>query len=98
MPAAGCCAICSGCRFAMASPGVLPPALRTVPAAIDSMSSKAPRADYGIDAPGVIRNLLVIGGICLSLGLLGPSSVQLGSVNILGLRSLFLWPAGWLLA
>ena len=31
------------------------------------------KADYGIDAPGVIRNLFVIGGVLLLAALFGPS-------------------------
>jgi arsenite methyltransferase len=33
------------------------------------------KADYGIDAPGVIRNLFVIGGVLLLAALFGPSRV-----------------------
>ncbi len=33
------------------------------------------KADYGIDAPGVIRNLFVIGGVLLAAALFGPSRV-----------------------
>src|SRR5664279_6592432 len=33
------------------------------------------KADYGIDAPGVIRNLFVIGGVLLLATLFGPAGV-----------------------
>jgi arsenite methyltransferase len=61
------------------------------------MTAMPTKPDYGIDAPGVIRNLLVAGGICLVIGLLGPSSVHLGAV-IINVRSSFLWPAASLIA
>lgn len=36
---------------------------------IDAVARPAERADYGLDAPGVIRNLLVIGGLMIAIGL-----------------------------
>ncbi|MEP7132713.1 MAG: hypothetical protein ABI914_06080, partial [Acidobacteriota bacterium] len=33
----------------------------------NTQSDAGVRADYGIDAPGVVRNLFVIGGICLAI-------------------------------
>lgn len=50
---------------------------------------------YGIDAPGVIRNLLILGAVCLLLALFAPAALQLGPVVIIS-RS-FSWPAGFLL-
>ena len=38
------------------------------------------RPDYGIDAPGVLRNLFLFGAACLLLGLFGPAHVHLGKV------------------
>lgn len=48
------------------------------------------RPDYGIDAPGVIRNLLVIGAILILSGLLFPV-IQMGRVTLLWGRS-SIWP------
>jgi arsenite methyltransferase len=50
------------------------------------------RPNYGIDAPGVIRNLLIVGAICLLLGLFGPRALHIGSVSIL-IGSSLLWTA-----
>lgn len=47
------------------------------------------RPDYGIDAPGVLRNLFVIGLVLLVLGLLGPRSFTIASVTLV-LRPMFL--------
>jgi ubiquinone/menaquinone biosynthesis C-methylase UbiE len=58
--------------------------------------SSTERPNYGIDAPGVIRNLLVIGVICLALALFGPHEVRIGNGEILLDQSL-LWPAIFLL-
>lgn len=58
--------------------------------------SSTDRPDYGIDAPGVIRNLLVSGTICLLLALFGPRTLRIGNLVIL-IGSL-LWPAIFLLA
>ena len=50
------------------------------------------KTDYGIDAPGVIRNLFVIGGVLLLAALFGPSRVGptavLGATVSLGVRGL----------
>ena len=54
------------------------------------------KPDYGIDAPGVIRNFLLIGGACFLLALLGPHDFKIGSVEVHLGHSLF-WPAGFLL-
>jgi len=40
------------------------------------------KPDYGIDAPGVIRNLFVIGAVLIPLGLFVPS-VRIGPVKII---------------
>ena len=56
----------------------------------------ATRPDYGIDAPGVIRNLLLIGGACLLVAIFAPAHLQLGSVTF-DMRS-FSWPAGVFIA
>jgi SAM-dependent methyltransferase len=44
------------------------------------------RPDYGIDAPGVIRNLLVIGAALIVSGLVFPT-IHLGPVTVLWSRS-----------
>ena len=58
--------------------------------------SLSDRPNYGIDAPGVIRNLLVIGTICVLLALFGPHAFHIGNVAIL-LGDSLLWPAIFLL-
>jgi arsenite methyltransferase len=45
--------------------------------------------DYGIDAPNVLRNLLVIGVGCLLIGTFGPRHLHLGQVDFLP-RPMFL--------
>lgn len=47
------------------------------------------KPDYGIDAPKVLRNFFLFGGLCLLIGWLGPRSVHLGPVD-LTLRPMFL--------
>jgi len=61
-----------------------------------SVSSVA-KPDYGIDAPAVLRNLFLIGGACLVLGLVLPPVMHLGPIALLT-RPTFLWPAFFLLA
>jgi arsenite methyltransferase len=53
------------------------------------------KPDYGIDAPAVMRNLFLIGTLCLLVGLFAPSPIHLGPV-LLTSRTFF-WPAGFLL-
>ena len=48
--------------------------------------------DYGIDAPGVVRNLLVIGVALIVSGIVFPA-IHLGNITILWSRSAF-WPGG----
>lgn len=55
------------------------------------------KPNYGIDAPGVIRNLLVAGVICLLLALFDPRALHIGNVAIL-LGSSLIWLAIFLLA
>jgi arsenite methyltransferase len=50
------------------------------------------KPDYGIDAPGVVRNLLVIGATLIISGIVFPT-IHLGDVTILWSRSAF-WPGG----
>jgi len=61
------------------------------------MSATLPaRPDYGVDAPAVLRNLFLFGGLCLVLGLTLPPVIHLGSV-VLNTRPSFLFPAVFLL-
>ena len=59
-----------------------------------SPTSKPSTPNYGIDAPAVMRNLFLFGGLCLLIGLL-HFNLHLGGVSI-GSRG-FLWPAGFLI-
>jgi arsenite methyltransferase len=62
------------------------------------VTARAPAApDYGIDAPYVLRNLLLSGAACLLLGLFGPRQLHLGGVDLL-LRPMFFWTGVLLLA
>ena len=54
------------------------------------------KPDYGIDAPAVMRNFFLFGGICLLLGLFAPSPLRLGPIKLASAS--FLWPAGFLIA
>jgi arsenite methyltransferase len=58
-------------------------------------TSPSTKLDYGIDAPGVMRNLFLIGTLCLLFGVFAPSPIHLGPVSLAS-RSFF-WPAGFLL-
>jgi arsenite methyltransferase len=48
------------------------------------------KSDYGIDAPGVVRNLLVIGAALITSGIVFPT-IHLGNVTILWSQSA-IWP------
>ncbi len=50
------------------------------------------KPDYGIDAPGVVRNLLLFGGAAVLVALFLPV-VRVGPVEFSG----FGWMGGWLL-
>jgi SAM-dependent methyltransferase len=56
----------------------------------------ANKPDYGIDAPHVIRNLLIAGGACLVIALVFPR-VTIAHVTFL-LNPGFLYPAAWMIA
>jgi arsenite methyltransferase len=53
------------------------------------MPAPIDKADYGIDAPGVLRNLFLFGVVCLLLGIFLPRHVHLGPVDFLP-RPMFL--------
>jgi arsenite methyltransferase len=58
-------------------------------------TSPSTKLDYGIDAPGVMRNLFLVGTLCLLFGVFAPSPIHLGPIALAS-RSFF-WPAGFLL-
>ena len=47
-----------------------------------------PKPDYGVDAPAVMRNLLLLGALCLLIAILAPSAIRLGPV-LLSSRSFY---------
>jgi len=55
------------------------------------------RPNYGIDAPNVLRNLFLFGGLAVLLIFVTPKVIHIGSVNILWHQSLG-WLGGFLLA
>ena len=57
--------------------------------------TKPTRPDYGIDAPGVMRNFFLFGALCLLIAILAPHVIHLGPVE-LNARG-FYWPAGFLI-
>lgn len=54
------------------------------------------KPDYGVDAPAVLRNLLLAGLFCLLVAIFAPRFLHLGPV-ILDARGFF-WPAGSFIA
>jgi arsenite methyltransferase len=56
----------------------------------------AEKPNYGIDAPNVLRNLFVFGGLCVLLALLTPTQIHVGSA-VLGLHPMLWWTGGFLL-
>ena len=61
------------------------------------MTTASTKLDYGIDAPGVMRNLFLIGAACALLAIFGPASYRFGPVNF-KLTPMFGWTGGFLLA
>jgi len=53
----------------------------------------AEKPNYGVDAPGVIRNLLLAGAAFLAIALIFPR-VTIAHIEFLLVPG-FLWPAGW---
>jgi arsenite methyltransferase len=51
--------------------------------------SENSKPDYGVDAPNVLRNLFLIGIVCVFLGSLGPQHLHFGPVDFLP-RPMFL--------
>lgn len=51
-------------------------------------SATREKPDYGVDAPAVLRNFFLIGGICLVLAIAGPRQVHVGPVIFI-LRPMF---------
>jgi arsenite methyltransferase len=62
------------------------------------MNLTSTKPAYGIDAPAVLRNLFLIGGLCLLLGIFLPRHMHLFSNVYLDPHRFFFWPAGFLLA
>ena len=54
-----------------------------------AMPAITSKPDYGIDAPNVLRNLLVIGIPCVLIGAFGPRHLHVGQVDFLP-RPMFL--------
>jgi SAM-dependent methyltransferase len=57
------------------------------------MNTPTAKPNYGIDAPGVIRNLLIIGAFLITTGFLVPPTISLGPVKLAS--SSFFWTGGW---
>ncbi len=55
----------------------------------------ATKADYGIDAPAVLRNFFLFAFLCFIAAKFVPSPLHLGPV-LLGVRPMFLWTGGFL--
>lgn len=55
------------------------------------------KPDYGIDAPAVLRNLLLFGTLVVLLGFFGPTHLHLGPIEVVKLHSAFRWMGGFLL-
>jgi arsenite methyltransferase len=60
---------------------------------LTASSSTVP--DYGIDAPGVMRNFFLFGALFLLIAIFAPPIIHLGPVSIVS-RTLY-WPAGFLI-
>ncbi len=54
------------------------------------------RPDYGLDAPGVVRNLFAIGGICLVISVIAFCALSNGVVSIRAGSNRLLFPVGWM--
>ena len=61
------------------------------------MAALSTKPDYGVDAPAVMRNLFVIGALCVALSLVVPRVVSLGQVMLVP-RAMLRWTGGFLLA
>ena len=64
--------------------------------AINTETLHRTKPDYGIDAPGVMRNLFVIGAACMLFAIFGPAGILIGRVNF-KLTPMFAWTGGFLL-
>lgn len=63
----------------------------------DPASQPAPRADYGLDAPGVIRGMLICGIVAVVLGTIaGRFALQLPLLSRIAIGPSLLW-LGWAL-
>jgi arsenite methyltransferase len=58
-------------------------------------TSTPTKLDYGIDAPAVMRNFFLFGGLCLLFAAFTPSPLHLGPVSLA--PRTFYWPAAFLI-
>ncbi|QMV19855.1 methyltransferase domain-containing protein [Granulicella sp. 5B5] len=56
-------------------------------------TQQSSKPNYGVDAPGVLRNLFLVGGGALLLSFFVPHTVHLGAV--VDFRSSLRWTGGW---
>jgi arsenite methyltransferase len=59
------------------------------------MTFTSTRTDYGVDAPAVMRNLFLVGTLCLLLAIFAPNPLHLGPISLVSHS--FYWPAGFLI-
>jgi arsenite methyltransferase len=45
-------------------------------------ASPVTKPDYGVDAPAVMRNLFLLGALCLLIAILAPPAIRLGPVSL----------------
>lgn len=51
---------------------------------------RSQRPDYGIDAPGVVRNLALAGVVLIAIAIWGPAKLRIGPVDVL-IHAMFYW-------
>jgi arsenite methyltransferase len=66
----------------------------TMATSVSGVSGKKP--NYGIDAPNVLRNFFVFGGLCIVVALILPMYWHIGAV-VFKPRPMFWWTGGFLL-
>ncbi len=59
------------------------------------MTTTSTRTDYGVDAPAVMRNLFLIGALCLLIAIFAPNPLHLGPISLASRP--FYWLAGFLI-
>ena len=60
------------------------------------MSTAGTKPDYGVDAPGAMRTLFLIGFAFLLVAVVAPRIFPIGAVSVVA--RIFYWPAGFLIA